>query len=117
MKKNRTYGPAPLPPDQLRHKRLSVYVTDAEFAELKRRADIVNMRVPAYLRECALNKLPPVVPEINKEAWLSLSKAAANLNQLSKQVNIVGMVEASLIMSELADFRQTLLKAAKKNEG
>lgn len=114
--KTRTYGPDPLPPDQLRGKRCNVYATDAEFAELKRRADMVNMRVPAYLRECALNKLPPVVPEINKEAWLALSKAAANLNQLSKKMNVVGMVEASLIMRELADFRQTLLRAS-KNEG
>lgn len=112
--KTRTYGPDPLPPDQLRGKRCNVYATDAEFAELKRRADMVNMRVPAYLRECALNKLPPVVPEINKEAWLALSKAAANLNQLSKKINVVGMVEASLIMRELADFRTSLLKAAKK---
>ena len=114
--KTRTYGPDPLPPDQLRGKRCNVYATDAEFAELKRRADMVNMRVPAYLRECALNKLPPVVPEINKEAWLALSKAAANLNQLSKKMNVVGMVKASLIMRELADFRQTLLRAS-KNEG
>ena len=116
MTKTRTYGPDPLPPDQLRSKRLSVYVTDAELAELQHRAALVHMRTPAYLRECALNKLPPVVPEINKEAWLTLSKAAANLNQLSKKMNVVGMVESSLIMRELSDFRQTLLKAA-KNEG
>ena len=114
--KTRTYGPDPLPPDQLRSKRLSVYVTDAELADLQHRAALVHMRTPAYLRECALNKLPPVVPKINKEAWFALSKAAANLNHLSKKMNFVGMVEASLIMRELEDFRQNLLRVV-NNEG
>lgn len=113
MKKNRTYGPAPLPPEQLRHKRLSVYVTDAELHELERRAALVSMRTPAYLRESGLEKLPPVVPELNQKAWLELSKAAANINQIAKALNQGKPVGMGEIIDQLAKFRCMLLKADK----
>ena len=40
------------------------------------------LRIRAFKRA-----LPREVPELNREAWTVLSKAVANLNQLSKSVN------------------------------
>ena len=114
--KSRTHGPKPMDAKDKRTHTVSVRLNVAELDQLdKLRADR-KMQRGAYLRAAFLESLPPVVPEINKEAWLALSKSAANLNQLSKKMNVVGMVEASLIMRELADFRATLLRAA-NNEG
>ena len=111
MSKNRKHGPDPLPPDQLRSKRLSVYVTEDEFSELTRRAKLVSMRTPAYLRECALERLPPTVPELNQKAWLELSKSAANLNQIAKALNHGKPVGMGFILDAVNKFRCNLIKA------
>ncbi|MBE0471978.1 MAG: mobilization protein [Methyloprofundus sp.] len=112
--KSRTHGPKPLDAKDKRTHTVSVRLNAAELDQLDSLRADRKMQRGAYLRTAFLKSLPPVVPEINKQAWLELSKAAANLNQLSKKMNVVGMVEASLIMRELADFRATLLRAAKK---
>lgn len=114
--KSRTHGPRPLDAKDKRTHTVSVRLNAAELERLDALRAPRKLQRGAYMRAAFLESLPPFVPEINKEAWLSLSKAAANLNQLSKKMNVVGMVEVSLIMRELADFRQTLLRAS-KNEG
>ena len=111
--KSRTHGPKPMDAKDKRTHTVSVRLNAAELERLDALRAPRKLKRGAYMRVAFLENLPPVVPEINKEAWLALSKAAANLNQLSKKMNLVGMVEASLIMRELADFRQTLLKASK----
>ena len=116
MTKNRKHGPDPLPPDQLRSKRLSVYVTEDEFSELTRRAELVSMRTPAYLRESGLERLPPTVPEINQIAWLELSKSAANLNQIARHLNQGKLVGVGVILDAVNVFRCNLTKAERKNE-
>ena len=35
----------------------------------------------------ALDQLPPTVPSINRNAWLELSRLAANLNQAQAAMN------------------------------
>lgn len=114
MTKNRKHGPDPLSSDQLRSKRLSVYVTADEFSELTRRAELVSMRTPAYLRESGLERLPPTVPEINQSAWLELSKSAANLNQIAKALNHGKPVGMGFIFDAVNKFRCNLIKAEKK---
>lgn len=114
--KSRTHGPKPMDAKDKRTHTVSVRLNAAELERLDALRAPRKLQRGAYMRAAFLESLPPSVPEINKDAWLALSKAAANLNQLSKKMNVVGMVEASLIMRELSDFRQTLLKAA-KNEG
>lgn len=112
--KSRTHGPRPLDAKDKRRHTVSVRLNAAELERLDALRVHRKLQRGAYMRAAFLESLPPAVPEINKEAWLALSKAAANLNQLSKKMNVGGMVEASLIMRELADFRTSLLKAAKK---
>lgn len=40
-----------------------------------------------YMREAALNQLPPVIPDINIEAWSELRPALGNLNQIARHLN------------------------------
>lgn len=109
--KKRRFGPAPLPADQQRGHRLSVYVTEAERAELERRAERSGMRTPAYLRESGLNRLPPTIPEVNREAWSALARSAANLNQIARSLNAGDSLQAKQIRAALLEFRRDLIGA------
>lgn len=40
-----------------------------------------------WLRRAALSKPPRTIPELNRQAWLELSRLAGNLNQLARAVN------------------------------
>jgi hypothetical protein len=52
-----------------------------------------------------------MIPAINREAWVTLSRSAANLNQLAVRLNADGRVEAEEVREALADFRRCLLGA------
>lgn len=74
-----------------------------------------GMKQGEWLRCAALDKLPPSVPEINKEKWLELSKSAANLNQIARslhQLRGVNNEELDQIRKDLMGFRAALLGAA-----
>lgn len=78
-------GPTPKNPDDLRGVRVSVYFSADELAELDRlRGGIGRGR---WLRNAGLNQAPRSVPAINREAWSSLSKTVANLNQYQAAIN------------------------------
>lgn len=62
-----------------------------------------------YLRMAAFNALPPVVSEINNEAWEKLSRAAANLNQIAFKLNSGEFPEIEKISTALAEFRNKLI--------
>lgn len=68
-----------------------------------------------WMRMGALTKLPPVIPALNREAWIQLSHAAANLNQLSRTLNSGDAVDAVETRRTLGEFRLSLLGA--RNEG
>ena len=60
----------------------------------------------------ALSQVPPTIPTLNREAWLELSRAAANLNQLARHLNEGNegaQHETGRITSELREFRAALL--------
>lgn len=93
----RRHGPAPLPESLKRRHQFGVYFSDSERAELVRRAlpggtdDLTDLGirryVGRYLRDAALGTLPPTIPEVNREAWLSLAKVAGNLAQYQAAIN------------------------------
>ena len=66
-------------------------------------------------RAAALDRLPPQpAPEVNRAAWLELSRSASNLNQLAHHLNSIGGAESAdvpQIMAELARFRAALIGA------
>jgi hypothetical protein len=62
-------------------------VTDAELRRLDQGRP-EKMTRGEWLRTKALKRdLPRAIPEVNREAWTTLSTAVANLNQLAKAIN------------------------------
>lgn len=103
-------GPRPLPDRERRDHCVSVRLNAAELAQL----DDVRGRFQRgeWLRIAALDQLPPSIPAINRDAWLELARAAANLNQLAKHINQRGDADPVRIGVELGAFRRALLGAA-----
>jgi len=112
--KRRRHGPAPLDAAEKRGHCVSVRLNAGELAWLDEQRASVGMQRGEYLRAAALDRLPPQpAPEVNRSAWLELSRAAGNLNQLAHHLNSVGVAhsDAPEIMSQLARFRAALIGA------
>ena len=85
LQKRSRRGPKPLPTDETRTHCVSVRLNVVELAQLDSQRG--EMQRGEYLRVAALHRLPSVVPEINKIAWIELSRLAANLNQYQTAIN------------------------------
>ena len=60
------------------------------------------------------NSTPPAsIPQLNADAWVELSRASANLNQLARHLNSGGAADAEAIRRELEEFRSALIGAAR----
>jgi hypothetical protein len=86
---------------------ISCALTCEEIAKLD--AQRGGMGRGAYLREAAFGNPPPVVPAINKEAWVDLSRSASNLNQIARRLNSGDALKVDEILIALASFRSRLL--------
>lgn len=106
-------GPDPKPPEELRTNRISLRLTDNELASIQDRAGTTNPKqVANFIRKVSLGKrLPSRIPELNREAWVSLSRSASNLNQIAKAINSEEHVDVALIERQLAEFRLALIGA------
>lgn len=109
--RRRRYGPEPLAPMDKRNHTVSTRLNADELERLDSLRAPVQMQRGEYLRAAALDRLPPMIPAINREAWVTLSRSAANLNQLSARLNVGGRIEAEEVREALADFRRCLLGA------
>ena len=87
QQRKRRRGPMPKPSSECRVRRVSVYLTAAEFAFLTKQAG-ARERVARWLRDAGMRRRTPArVPQPNIEAWSALARTTANLNQLAKAVN------------------------------
>lgn len=99
---------------------VSTRFNKAELYELDRLSTSVGLRRGEYLRLTAFQTLPPTIPELNKGAWLELSKASANLNQVARHLNKEGFetgVDVEEVSNMLSYFRQILIEVGEKYEG
>ncbi|WP_312990971.1 ATP-binding protein [Atlantibacter hermannii] len=69
-----------LPPDEIRHHCISVRLNEEELIILDSKRG--QYKKGEWLRMASLNKLPPVLPEINREAWIKLGSLSQDLNHL-----------------------------------
>ncbi len=100
-------GPTPKPESQHRNTRVSVYFSDDELAALDRRRG--GRSRGQWLREAGLGELPALVPELNREAWVDLSRVAGLLGRYVVAIevgNAKGM--PSSVVTELRDQVQQL---------
>lgn len=103
----RRHGPEKLSADRKRNFCVSVRMNIGELTEL----DNKRGRIPRgeWLRLASEDKLPPIIPTINCEAWVQLSRSASNLNQVSRKLNSNEEVDVTELRQVLADFRLKLL--------
>ena len=67
-------------PDEVRTHCISVRLNQEELFILNSKRG--SYKKGEWLRMASLNKLPPVLPEINREAWIKLGSLAQDLNYL-----------------------------------
>ena len=85
--RRRRRGPVPLDAADRRGHTVSARLNDAELVLLDSQREAVQMQRGEYLRAAALHRLPPIIPAVNREQWLELARAAANLNQIARHLN------------------------------
>lgn len=69
-----------LPDNEIRSHCISVRLNEEELIILDSKRG--QYKKGEWLRIASLNKLPPVLPEINREAWVKLSNLSQDLNHL-----------------------------------
>lgn len=69
----------------------AIRVNDGELEAIKNQAKRSGMKAGAYVRHVALANTElcskTTIPEINREAWASLARLSANLNQTQAAIN------------------------------
>ena len=105
-------GPRILAIAEKREHTVSTRLNVRELARLDAARLPLRMQRGEYLRNAALDVLPQPIPEINREAWSILARAAANLNQLTREANR-GRFDIESMREILSDFRRALIGAAK----
>ncbi len=78
-------GPKPKPESEKRKHPVTCRLTDIEAVKVDERRG--QMTRGEWIRTAALKRPPKIIPTVNREAWLALSKLAGNLNQIAKAVN------------------------------
>lgn len=109
--RKKKYGPEPIPAQDKRQKRLNVFFSQAEYAELLTRVKRKS-GLSAYIRSQAIagkTQLYVAVPEINLKAYAELARTAANLNQLARKLNAADIIDVSQLQTELHAFRLALI--------
>ena len=105
-------GPTPKPPEQRRTRRISVYLSDTEYADLVQRIpnsnDLCN-----YIRAQVFAGKTPVsvaIPEVNLMAYRDLGQVGSNLNQIARHLNAGAPVELQHLLGEIAACRVVLIE-------
>lgn len=107
--KRRRRGPAPLDAADKRGHTVSVRLNDAELERLDSQRAAVQMQRGEYLRAAALHRLPPTIPEVNREAWIALARTAANLNQIAHRLNAGDALSLAEVQATLDALRRDLI--------
>lgn len=100
-------GPKPIDPNAKRSHCVSTRLNDDELQRLD--AQRGAFQRGEWMRMAALDKLPPSIPEINRQSYNDLARVGANLNQLSRRANAGQSVEIEELAYILSDLRLSLL--------
>lgn len=110
--KKRRRGPTP-DPSSKRNKRVSVYFSDNEYEKLIK---IVGNKKYAsdHMRRLALGSRSQriTIPELNRQAYSELARAAANLNQIARSLNAGDEISVEHLEDALRCFRMALIGAS-----
>ncbi|MDD2967569.1 MAG: mobilization protein [Desulfovibrionaceae bacterium] len=83
-------GRPPLEKKRVRNKSIGVRVNQAEWEELQRKAEYLNMSPATLLRISTLQRRMPSapVPTINRKSYAALIRLSVNINQLVRAVHM-----------------------------
>lgn len=108
LKKKR--GRKALPQEDKRTHVVSVRVNGSELSIIDDRRG--GMQRGTWLRHAAFqSEAIKSVPELNRQAYMELARAAANLNQLAHRANANQVIDISDLTERLSSFRLALLGA------
>ena len=116
IKPTKKRGPEPKSAEDKREKRVSIYLTDVEYAELLKRVKS-KRELSVYARHqlFAGKKAYCVsVPEINLQAYRELGQAASNLNQIARKLNASNIIDLDKLQDVLTAFRLALIEEPTK---
>lgn len=108
-------GPKPKPAAELRTHCVSVRLSAAELEQLDAKRG--PLQRGEWLRVAALDRLPPIIPELNRQTYSELARSAANLNQLAFRANSGEMPELGELRAALKQFRDALIGVRSHHEG
>lgn len=102
-----------LAPNRIRRHTVTVRLNDIELAKVNGSRNQLNKS--CWLRSSALQQLPPIVPELNQEAWHQLTASLQKLNDLTSFLNRRGTdaqplsQEVTALKVKLSHVRDALL--------
>lgn len=74
-----------LPPNRLRKHSVTVRLNEVELSKVNQSRG--QLSKSCWLRSSALQQLPPIVPQLNQEAWHQLTASLQKLNDLTSFLN------------------------------
>lgn len=88
-------------PTRTRNRHVSVWLTDAELAHLRKQATAAGLGIDPFLRSLILGvQLRPRPPDTYATLLRELSAIGNNINQLSVKANTLGFVDAPMLKRE-----------------
>lgn len=94
-----------LPDNEIRHHCVSVRLNEEELMFLDSKRG--HYKKGEWLRMASLNKLPPVLPEINHETWIKLGSLSQDLNYLLNHLDKKSP-DSELTLTELFALRRQI---------
>ena len=76
-------------PDRQKREIFSIRLSPTERQAIEAKADTAGMKLGEYIRATALKqKVPPSIPEINREIYVELIRIGNNINQIARVANV-----------------------------
>jgi hypothetical protein len=104
-------GPEPKPAQHKRDRRISVYLSEVEYADLVQR--VPKLDLCNYIRAQVFAGKTPYrvsIPEINLKAYSELGRIASNINQIARKLNAAEIIDLSQLQTELDALRLALIE-------
>ena len=67
---------------------INVRLNDDELNTIDRYRKETKLSRSTYMRETAIGNPPRIIPSINRDQWIELSRLASNLNQIAYEAHL-----------------------------
>jgi len=95
-----------------RTKRIEIRLSLDELEHARKLAGTRKMRLGTFMRQASLHRIPPSIPEINREALDELRRIGNNINQITKKLNTGFSVDTTAIDDEITRLKFMLIEAS-----